>query len=108
MEQLQAQVAELQLALNQMQQHAAVQQPLPVEWPEEGINRISQILERGELRMGIRDQCSKITITDGVEKTDVRKFLRELELVPLPQRVAVFEYCARDQLLHALIFARFC
>jgi hypothetical protein len=30
----------------------------------------------------------------------MRKFLQELELVPIPQRVTVFEYCARDLLLH--------
>jgi hypothetical protein len=51
-----------------------------------------------------QDNRAKVTPCDGTDADLVKKYLRELELIPLEHRFDVFEYTARDGLLREGVF----
>jgi hypothetical protein len=61
-------------------------------------------LQQQVQRTQIKDEAIKVQSCDGSEATLVKKYLRELELVPLNVRYRVFERTAKDSLLREGIF----
>lgn len=66
--------------------------------------QIAQHLQEQNERALMHDQCVKVEPCDGSDPTLVKRFLRDLELVPIQLRFEVFERTARDSLLREGIF----
>lgn len=66
--------------------------------------QIAQHLQEQNERALMHDQCVKVDPCDGSDPTLVKRFLRDLELVPIQLRFEVFERTARDGLLREGIF----
>jgi hypothetical protein len=61
--------------------------------------QIARHLNQQNQRAIVKDGCAKVEPCDGSDPTLVKRFLRELELIPLQIRFEVFEHTARDSLL---------
>ena len=61
--------------------------------------QIAQHLHQQNQRAIVKDSCAKVEPCDGSDPTLVKRYLRELELIPLQLRFEVFEHTARDSLL---------
>lgn len=61
--------------------------------------RLVDYFNRAENRFALEDEASKVNPCDGAEPNQVQEFVKQMELVAQPQRLAVFNRTARGSLL---------